>query len=58
MNNMKSKTIKQKLIKANVPQELHDKFHNRCEKIYGNKRSGTIIVRKLLLKFLAGEIKL
>lgn len=51
---MKAKTIK--LIKANVPTELHDKFHNHCERKFGNKRSGTIVIRKLLLKYMSGEI--
>lgn len=54
---MKAKTIKQKLIKANVPEELHDKFHSKCREKFGNTRSGTIVIRKLLLKYLNNEIK-
>lgn len=53
---MKAKTIKTKRIVADVPNEFHIKFHSICEKKFGNKGSATKVLRKLMHKYMNGEI--
>lgn len=53
---MKAKTIKLKVLKSFVPSDIHHEFLSKAEKKYGNKRSGTHVLRKLIIKFNKGEI--
>lgn len=53
---MKANNIKTKVLKSVVPSDIHDTFLAKAEKKYGNKRSGTTVLRKLIIKFNKGEI--
>jgi hypothetical protein len=48
----------QKSIKGYLSEDLKNKFNAKVEKIYGNKRSATLVIRKLAIKFINGDIDL
>lgn len=53
MQNMKSKQVK-----GYISHELKTKLDNKIMKQYGEKRHVTDVIRKLLIKYVDGEIKL
>lgn len=53
---MKANNIKLKVLKSVVAADVHDTFLAKAEKKYGNKRSGTTVLRKLIIKFNKGDI--
>lgn len=46
-----------KRIKIEVPVEVHRKYHEACEKVYGNTRSGIIPLRTFILGFIRENSK-
>lgn len=49
--------IKTKRIKVDVPEATFRKYHDRCEKEFGNQRKGNLPLLKFINRFANGDLK-
>lgn len=46
------KKVRLKDFRVTTSEEIHEKYHKTCEKVFGNTRSGAIPIRQFMLNFI------